>query len=166
LVRYLVDASIPFSVRSGGHDLNSSSIIHGAVTIDMRAIDFASIADDKKTARIGGGITHGKLLDKLADHGLMTTVGSAGTVGFVGWSTLGGYGAYTPRCGLGVDQIVGAKIVDAQGQERTADERLLKVIRGGGGNFGVIVELTVKIYPAEPVRISLPDACSSSQKPS
>ena len=32
-----------------------------------------------------------------------------------------------------------------------ADEELLKGIRGGGGIFGVIVELTVKVYPLKEV---------------
>lgn len=50
--------------------------------------------------------------------------------------------------GLGVDQIVGAKIVTAAaGEAVDADEELLKGIRGAGTALGVIVELTVKTYP-------------------
>jgi FAD/FMN-containing dehydrogenase len=42
---------------------------------------------------------------------------------------------------------VGAKVVNAEGKIVTADSRMLKGIRGAGGNFGVIVEVTVKVYP-------------------
>ncbi|KAL4867031.1 hypothetical protein BDV12DRAFT_187018 [Aspergillus spectabilis] len=50
------------------------------------------------------------------------------------------------RYGLGVDQIVGAKVVNANGEVLVADEELLKAIRGAGGAFGVVVEVTMKIY--------------------
>ncbi|KAJ3544214.1 hypothetical protein NM208_g3175 [Fusarium decemcellulare] len=48
--------------------------------------------------------------------------------------------------GSGVDQILGAKIVNVQGQTQTADEELLVGIRGGGGSLGIITELTIKVY--------------------
>lgn len=78
------------------------------------------------------------------------------TVGYVGWCTLGGYGPFSSLHGLGVDQIVGAKLVDPKGEIVDADAELLKGIRGGGGIFGAIVELTVKVYPLKEVRLSVP----------
>jgi FAD/FMN-containing dehydrogenase len=151
LVAQLVSDGLPFTVRTGGHDLSGRSIMQDTVQIDMRDINYVHVSDDKTTARIGGGILHGKLLEELAPHDLMIPVGSIGTVGYVGWSCLGGYGPYSPSCGLGLDQIVGARLVNAEGKEVEADDRLLKFIRGGGGNFGVIVELTVKVYPCTEV---------------
>lgn len=76
------------------------------------------------------------------------------SVGYVGWATLGGYGPFSSSHGLGADQIVGAKVVDAKGELVEADEELLKGIRGGGGIFGIIVELTIKVYPLK--EVSLP----------
>lgn len=73
--------------------------------------------------------------------------GSLSSVGYVGWSTLGGYGALTNRFGLGVDQIVGARVVNAAGEVVDADDDMLEGIRGGGGTLGVIVELTIRVYP-------------------
>jgi FAD/FMN-containing dehydrogenase len=72
-------------------------------------------------------------------------------VGYVGWATLGGYGPFSTSHGLGVDQIVGAKIVNPKGELVDADEELLQGIRGGGGIFGVITELTIKVYPLKEV---------------
>jgi FAD/FMN-containing dehydrogenase len=58
--------------------------------------------------------------------------------------------------GLGVDQIVGAKIVNAKGELVEANDEMLKGIRGGGGIFGVIAELAIKVYPLKEVsRLSL-----------
>lgn len=54
--------------------------------------------------------------------------------------------------GLGVDQIVGAKVVNHEGRIVEADDRMLQVIRGGGGTLGVIVALTIKVYPLDKVK--------------
>ena len=56
---------------------------------------------------------------------------------------------------MGVDQIVGAKVVNANGEIQDADEELLVGIRGGGGSLGIIVELTIKVYPLSTVRLFL-----------
>ena len=53
--------------------------------------------------------------------------------------------------GLGVDQILGAKVVTHEGKIVEADERMLQVIRGGGGTLGVIVAMTIKVYPLDKV---------------
>jgi len=68
-------------------------------------------------------------------------------VGYAGWSMLGGYGPFSSSYGLGVDQIVGAKVVKADGEVIDADNELLFGIRGAGGTLGVVVELTIKVYP-------------------
>jgi FAD/FMN-containing dehydrogenase len=73
----------------------------------------------------------------------------------VGWSTLGGYGPFSTLHGLGVDQIVAAKLVNPKGEIVDANAELLTGIRGGGGNFGAIVELTIKVYPLKEVKLPL-----------
>ncbi len=78
-------------------------------------------------------------------------------MGYVGWATLGGYGPFSTSHGLGVDQIVAAKVVNAKGELVEADAELLQGIRGGGGIFGVIVELTIKVYPLKEVGDLIPD---------
>jgi FAD/FMN-containing dehydrogenase len=77
--------------------------------------------------------------------------GTVASVGYVGWATLGGYGPFSSSHGLGVDQILSAKLVNAKGELVEASEELLQAIRGAGGSFGVIVELTIKVYPLKEV---------------
>lgn len=60
-------------------------------------------------------------------------------------------GPFSNNYGLGADQIVAAKIVNAKGELVDADAELLEGIRGGGGISGVIVELTIKVYPLKEV---------------
>lgn len=82
---------------------------------------------------------------------IQVSSGTVASVGYTGWATLGGYGPLTSHYGLGVDQIIGAKIVNARGEVQDADEELLVGIRGGGGSLGIIAELIIKVYPINKV---------------
>ncbi|KAF2969151.1 hypothetical protein GQX73_g4413 [Xylaria multiplex] len=147
LIQYCTKNGVDFVVRSGGHDCAGRSQVAGALSIDLRDIKYVNISADEKTASVGGGIIFRDLVGALDAKGLITPVGTVASVGYVGWATLGGYGPFSTSHGLGVDQIVGAKVVNAKGELVEADAELLHGIRGGGGIFGVIVELTIKVYP-------------------
>lgn len=151
LLKHCRAKSIPFVVRAGGHDLFGRSTLHGGLTIDLRDINYVHVNHDKKTARIGGGIIFSKLLEDLARHNLHVPTGTVGTVGFVGWAMGGGYGDSCAWAGLGLDQILRAKVVNANGELMDADDEMLKGIRGSGG-FGIIVEATIQVYAFKEVR--------------
>ncbi|KAJ4024586.1 hypothetical protein NW752_003152 [Fusarium irregulare] len=147
IFQFCLKSNIDFCVRTGGHDCASRTLVHGALVIDMRDIKHVTISDDKKTAKVGGGILSGELCEILGKEGLTTPVGTIASVGYTGWATLGGYGPLTSHYGMGVDQIIVAKVVNANGEIQDADEEMLVGIRGGGGSLGIIVELTIKVHP-------------------
>lgn len=147
LVSHLSSTSTPLVVRAGGHDLSMRSVAHDAVQIDIRGLDYVRVSEDKRTARIGGGILTQNLLDGLATERLMTAAGNTGTVGWCSWAMNGGYGIVSGKYGLGCDQILGARVVLANGTVVEADERLLKALRGAGATLGVVVEMHIKVYP-------------------
>ncbi|KAF9870919.1 d-lactate dehydrogenase [Colletotrichum karsti] len=147
LVSHCAATSTPFVVRSGGHDMSARSTVDGILQIDMRDICYVNVSSDKTSARVGGGILNSALLAELERQDLITPTGTVGSVGYVGWASLGGYSSYTPSLGLGVDQILAAKVVLASGELVDADEELLVGIRGAGPALGVIVELEIKVYP-------------------
>jgi FAD/FMN-containing dehydrogenase len=89
--------------------------------------------------------------DWLTNNPSAENRGTVASVGYVGWATLGGYGPFSTSHGLGADQIVGARLVNAKGELIDAGAELLEGIRGAGGIFGVIVELTVKVYSLKEV---------------
>lgn len=72
LVRVCVDRGLDFNIRTGGHNCVGRALVEGALLIDMRDIADVSISEDKKTAKIGGGILAGGLLKALGEHGLIT----------------------------------------------------------------------------------------------
>ncbi|KAG7409058.1 FAD-linked oxidoreductase aurO [Fusarium oxysporum f. sp. rapae] len=151
VLQFCLKNKVEFSVRSGGHDCAARTLVNGTLVIDMRDINRVAISEDKQSAKVGGGILTGQLAKALGEEGLTTPIGTIASVGYTGWSTLGGYGPLTSHYGLGVDQIIGAKIINARGEIQTADEELLVGIRGGGGSLGIIVELTIKVYPIDKI---------------
>ncbi|KAL5085368.1 hypothetical protein Trisim1_010593 [Trichoderma cf. simile WF8] len=155
IVTLCIETNSDMVVRGGGHDTFGRFSAHNAVVIDLRKLNAVVVSEDKSTVRVGGGVTASRVLDVLKKHGLQVPVGSCGSVGFTSWCLVGGLGPYSESYGLGADQIVGAKMVDARGRLVDADERLLKGLRGGGGCLGVVVELTVKAYPLQNVRAGL-----------
>lgn len=146
VVSYCADSGIPIAVRSGGHDVWGRSVIADALIIDIRELDEMTLADHKQSLTIGGGVTSQNVLAFLETHGLSTAAGAAGTVGWTGWALWGGYGLLDDYLGLGVDQIIGAKLIKADGTTIDADGELLWAIRGAGGNLGVISELTIRVH--------------------
>ncbi|KAF2149726.1 FAD-binding domain-containing protein [Myriangium duriaei CBS 260.36] len=137
----------PVSVRSGGNDISGRAIVNNVLTIDIRALNHITIDREAGTATIGGGTNFETLAAELDRNGYMTPCGTIQWIGYVGWAILGGYGPMADKFGLGIDNLLGAKLVNAEGEVVVADEELMKGIRGAGGNFGVIVEATIKLYP-------------------
>ncbi|KAL2836576.1 FAD-binding domain-containing protein [Aspergillus pseudoustus] len=151
VIRFLSVNAIDFTVRSGGHDMWARGIKSNAVTLDMRSLNHVELDGTSMTAQIGGGALQGDVVSMLQKDGYITPVGTIATVGYVGWAMYGGYGPYSPLFGLGVDQIIGAKVVDGHGEIVKADKELLKAIKGGGGAFGVVVEVIVTVYKLDKI---------------
>lgn len=155
LIKLCTSHSIPFTIRSGGHDLAGRCFASNALGIDMRSLNAVTIYEETMTATIGGGILAGDLAKALAKRSLAAPMGSIGGVGYIGWASHGGYGQFGSNYGFGVDGIVGATVVNAEGEVIDANEELLVGIKGGGGCLGVIVELKIKVARLEKVRIAM-----------
>ncbi|KAL6232583.1 hypothetical protein BDW75DRAFT_242799 [Aspergillus navahoensis] len=100
--------------------------VDGGAVLNLRLLNHVVInsteGEGEKTGRIGGGVVIGDLLSVLKPHGLVTPFGAVSSVGYVGSSAFG----------LGIDQIIAAKIVDTSGNIIDSDRELLKSIKGAG----------------------------------
>ena len=149
VLRFCSRCDISVTARSGGHDFFGRSLTDGIV-LDMRSMDSVIVSPDRNTARIGGGAIGVDVQEKLDKQGVFTPTGQAKSVGYVSWACGGGYGFYAGPYGLGVDQIVGSRVVLSNGEvvDTDDDPELLWALRGAGaGTFGVVAELRVKVYP-------------------
>lgn len=142
-------------VRGGGHDTWRRWNAAGATLLDLRNLHKVTVDAASQTATVEGGTTSLQLLKALKEHGFQTPTGGCGTVGYTSWALVGGMGPLMNSYGLGSDQIVGARVVNAKGELVDADARLLQGLRGGGGALAVVVQLTVKIYPANEIQAGM-----------
>ncbi len=150
-VRWTRAQGLGLSVRGGGHDFAGRALSENGVAIDLSQMRAVTIDPDKRTAHVQGGATAGDLIEAAQNYGLATATGTISSVGMAGFTLGGGYGPLTGAYGLGADNLLSAQVVTADGQLVTANAEehanLLWGLRGGGGNFGVVVSLEYRLHP-------------------
>ncbi|XP_047339734.1 berberine bridge enzyme-like 18 [Impatiens glandulifera] len=143
--------------RSGGHDYEGLSYVSHVPFVVLDLINFQSIEVNLKssTAWVQSGATIGQLYYKIAEKSktLAFPAGFCPTVGVGGHFSGGGYGMLLRKYGLAADNVVDARMIDANGNilnRKTMGEDLFWAIRGGGGSFGVILAWKVKLVSVPP----------------
>jgi FAD/FMN-containing dehydrogenase len=151
VVRYAAESGSTLAVRGGGHSVPGFGTADDAVVADLSQMNDVVVDPDARTARAGGGATWGVFNDATALHGLATTGGIISTTGVAGLTLGGGIGYLSRGYGLSCDNLLSAQVVTADGSVITASEQehpdLFWALRGGGGNFGVVTELTFRLHP-------------------
>ena len=141
-------SGIPVAVRSGGH--GGFSAPDGYLLLDLSG--FATIeVQGGGRVRIGTGALWGDVAHALEPHGLALTSGDTYTVGVGGLTLGGGVGWMVRQHGLAFDSLLSAEVVLVDGRVVTAsadsEPDLFWVLRGGGGNFGVVTHFTFQAHP-------------------
>lgn len=154
-VRVARTHGLPLSVRGGGHDWAGRAVRPGGMLLDLAGMRGVTVDRAAQVATVAGGALSRDVIAAAAPHGLVAVTGTIGDVGMAGLTLGGGYGPLNGRYGLALDNLMGADVVLADGTLVSADEtehpELYWALRGGGGNFGVVTELRIKLHPVEQV---------------
>ncbi|MET7990761.1 FAD-binding oxidoreductase [Amycolatopsis sp. NPDC005232] len=149
-VRTAREFGLPLSVRGRGHDYAGRALADGGLTLDLRPMHGVLVVPAARAAEVGGGASANDLLAAAAEHGMVAATGTIGTVGVAGLTLGGGYGPLSGRVGLAADNLLAAEVVTADGTvvrtDGHHDPDLLWALRGGGGNFGVVTSMTVRLH--------------------
>ncbi|MFE0923478.1 FAD-binding oxidoreductase [Streptomyces nigra] len=141
---------VPLSVRGGGHDWGGRALVDGGLTIDLSGMRRVSVDPFARVAEVSGGATSADLARAAHSFGLTAATGTAGSVGMAGLTLGGGYGPLSGRLGLALDSLLSVDVVLADGSNLTVDEQrtpdLFWALRGGGGNFGVVTSMRVRLH--------------------
>jgi FAD/FMN-containing dehydrogenase len=147
--------NIRLSVRGGGHDWAGRALCDAGLVVDLSRMRRVEVDTKARVATVEGGATAGDLIGATEVHGLIAATGMAGVVGVAGLTLGGGYGPLTPRCGLALDNLLGAEVVLADGRLVKADVSenpdLFWALRGGGGNFGIVTRFTMAAHDFGPM---------------
>ena len=149
-VTFARETETPLSVRGGGHSGAGHSVIDDALTIDLADLRSLEIDAGERVAWAHAGLTAGEYTVAAAEHGLATAFGDSGSVGIGGITLGGGVGFLARPYGLTIDSLIAAEVVTADGEVRHVDDErhpdLFWAIRGGGGNFGVVTRLRLRLH--------------------
>ncbi len=97
------------------------------------------------------GTLWAQVVEAAAAHGFAVPHGSSGTVGAVGYLLGGGVGFYGRALGVAANHVESLRVVTADGEERhvdaDTDPDLFWAVRGGGGGFGIVTSVTLRMVP-------------------
>ncbi|KAM0168312.1 hypothetical protein ACHAPF_011111 [Botrytis cinerea] len=158
-VQFAKNHNIRFVIRNTGHDYLGKSTGAGSLAVwthNLKNISFSGWKSNYftgKAMKIGAGIQGFEALEAAHDAGFVTVGGECPTVGIAGGYTQGGgHSALSSNFGMGADQALSWEVVTAGGNlvtaSRTENKDLYWALSGGGGGtYGVIISLTVRVYP-------------------
>ncbi|KAL8059323.1 hypothetical protein ABFX02_03G078600 [Erythranthe guttata] len=147
------DNNFEIRIRSGGHDYEGLSYSSKLpfVIIDLKNLNSITIDPENRFAWVEGGVLLGDLFYQLAKKSpnLAFPSGLCPTVGAGGHFSGGGYGTLLRKYGISADNILDARIVNANGEildRKSMGEDLFWAIRGGGAaSFGVVTRWKIAL---------------------
>ncbi len=142
---------LPFAVQATGHGTRTAC--DGGLLLKTSLMAEVLVDPGRRIARVGPGARVGDVVAAAAPFGLSPIAGSHASVGVAGFTLGGGYGPLARRYGFAADNLLRADVVTADGERltATADRHadLFWALRGGGGNFGVVTALEIRLHPVE-----------------
>ena len=105
---------------------------------------------DRGIARVGPGAVWSEVAEAAAPFGLAPLSGSHPDVGVTGYTLGGGLSWLSRRYGLASDSLLRTHVVTAAGSRLVASDQenadLFWALRGGGGGFGVVTSLELRLH--------------------
>ena len=154
-VNFARDNDILLSIRGGGHNAGGLGICDGGLVIDLSPMKEININAAGKTVKVQGGCLLKELDAATHEVGMAVPAGIFGGTGIAGLTLGGGLGHLTRQYGLTIDHLLEAEIVLADGSLVTASATenadLFWAIRGGGGNFGVVISFVFRLVPVHTI---------------
>jgi FAD/FMN-containing dehydrogenase len=142
------------AVKGGGHNGAGLGVCDDGLVIDLCRMKGIYVDADTKTVRTEGGCTLAEVDHATHVFGLAVPAGVFAGTGIAGLTLGGGLGHLTRKYGLSIDNLLEVSMVLADGSyvQASANKHpdLFWAVRGGGGNFGIVVSF---LFQAQPVSL-------------
>ncbi|HQC97004.1 MAG TPA: FAD-binding protein [Aquabacterium sp.] len=152
-------------VKGGGHSYQGTSNAAGSLLVWTRAMHAIQLHDafvpagcaaqvaPTRAVSVGAGALWAQAYDAVTTQaGGYVQGGGCMTVGVAGLVQSGGFGSFSKAFGTAAGNLLEAEVVTADGVLRTVnacqDPELFFALRGGGGgSFGIVTRLTLRVHP-------------------
>lgn len=149
-------AGLRVAPQSSGHGAaRLEGRLGRSVLLRLSALTGVTVDATRRTARVVGGTLWRDVVAAAAPYGLTALHGSSPDVAVAGYVLGGGLSFYGREHGLAASSVTAVELVTASGGlvRASADQNaeLFWALRGGGGNFGVVVAIELSLLPVADV---------------
>lgn len=151
-VETATENKIPFVPKSGGNTPWSSIGSEGWI-VDLSHLTKIEVDSASETVTLQAGVFTKALNVAVANEGFVIPSPSGSSVSYIGFMLGGGSSYLAGMYGMAVDSLVSAKVVAAKRGLVIANEEenpdLFWGLKGAGQFFGIVAEVTMRIYKLE-----------------
>jgi hypothetical protein len=147
------------AAQATGHGATPLGPLDDTVLIKTSRLRRVGIDPAARTARVEAGAVWADVVGPAAGYGLAGLAGSSPNVGVAGYTLGGGMGWLGRAYGLSANNVESFEVVTADGEFRCVDPvsepDLFWALRGGGGSFGVVTSIELRLFPVTEVYAGL-----------
>jgi FAD/FMN-containing dehydrogenase len=151
VVRFAAENGLRVSGQGTGHGAVALGSLEDAILIKTERMRGIEVDAGAQTARVEAGVLSVELAEAAQQHGLSGLPGSSPDVGVAGYHLGGGLSWFGRQYGFACNRLRAIELVTADGEARTVDAEnepdLFWALRGGGGDFAVVVALHIDLVP-------------------
>jgi FAD/FMN-containing dehydrogenase len=155
IVDFAREHGLRVAPQGTGHNAGPLGWLDETILVKTSRMRGVEVDPQSQRARVEAGVLWMDVTAAAAEHGLVGLAGSSPDVGVVGYSLGGGVSWLARKHGLSANSVLAVELVTADGMLLRVDADnepdLFWALRGGGGNFGIVTSLDIRLYPIEEV---------------
>ena len=159
VLRFARQYDLGIAAQGTGHNAAPLGRLAGTILVKTERMRRVSIDPAARVARAEAGALWLEVVEAAAEHGLAALAGSSPDVGVVGYTIGGGMSWLGRAYGLSANNVEAIEVVTADGRLVRADActetDLFWALRGGGGSFGVVTAIELRLFPVTEVYAGL-----------
>jgi FAD/FMN-containing dehydrogenase len=153
VVRFAAENELRVSGQATGHGAAALGSLEDAILIKTERMRGIEVDAGAGTARVEAGVLSVELAEAAQAQGLSSLPGSSPDVGVTGFHLGGGLSWFGRQHGFACNRVRAIELITADGEARTVDADndpdLFWALRGGGGDYAIVVALHIDLVPVE-----------------